>query len=57
MIETAVFNEETGKWYRNGESWKGVQADTYLEAFEKLYSRSIQIPPPQRAPRRNQEAE
>lgn len=56
MIESAVYNAETGLWYRQDKKWfDGVQADTYPEAFQKLYGHPVQVPPPQRSPRRKPE--
>lgn len=56
-IEHAVFNEETGEWYRQGTNCNGVKAATYPEAFELLYGHPIPIPLPQRAPRRVHEGD
>jgi hypothetical protein len=62
-----VYNSENGKWYRPETSFAvrevkgrgeklppdpGIYADTYPEAFEKIYGQALVIPPPVRAPRR-----
>jgi hypothetical protein len=57
MIEHAVYNEETGEWYRQGTNWDGVKAATYPEAFEKLFGHSVPITPPARSPRRLHEGD
>jgi hypothetical protein len=57
MAEHAVYNEETHQWYRQGTNWDGVTADTYPEAFERLFGHSVSIPPPVRSPRRAHEGD
>lgn len=67
MDEHAVYNAETGRWYRQGEGLnvqvikkgetpqpftEGVVASTYPEAFEMLYGHPVYILPVVRAPRR-----
>lgn len=59
MTEHAVYNEETGRWHRQGDSLgvqvvkkgepvhpssEGVTAATYPEAFEKLFGHAPTIP-------------
>lgn len=68
MEEHAVYNAETGRWYRQGESLSvqvvkkgetprpfsgGVVASTYPEAFEMLYGHPVPITPVTRAPHRD----
>jgi len=57
MLEHAVYNEETGEWYRQGTNWDGVKAATYPEAFEMLFGHPVQIPPPLRSARRFHEGD
>ena len=53
LTEHAIYREETALWYRLGDVCGiGVVADTYPEAFEKLYGHPVVIPPPARAPRK-----
>jgi len=54
MNDVAVFNAEDGLWYKQGQTWGGVQATTYPEAFEKLYGKCPHIPPPVREQRRKE---
>ncbi len=52
--DRVVYREETAKWYQSGLEFKtpGVTASSYPEAFELLYGRSVQIPAPVRAYRK-----
>ncbi len=52
--DRVVYREETSRWYQSGQEFKtpGVIAASYPEAFELLYGRSIQIPAPARAHRK-----
>lgn len=71
MTEHAVYNSEDGKWYRQGDDPWTVRevkpgqklqplvfavADSYPEAFEKLFGHAIVIPPPTHEQRHRQEA-
>ena len=67
MSDRAVYNEETSLWRKENDDLsvknavKGekiaqiieVKADTYPEAFEKLFGYSVFSPAPERAVRRN----
>jgi hypothetical protein len=68
LTEHAVYNAETSRWYRQGESLtvhvlkkgenprqftEGVIASTYPEAFELLYGHPVDIPANPRAPHRD----
>jgi hypothetical protein len=50
--ERAVYNEDSGRWYKQNECQMvstGVQADSYPEAFERLYGHAPFMPPPERS--------
>jgi hypothetical protein len=67
MTEQAIYHAEETRWYRIGEEpWRvrfvskgetlmpdfSVTADSYCDAFEKLYGHSVNIPLVQRDKRR-----
>lgn len=57
MQETAVYNAETSRWYKQEDINRtlvvdGVVASTYPEAFEILFGHPVPIPAVTRAPHR-----
>jgi hypothetical protein len=55
MNDRILYSSEEDRWYKTTttpRSYGTVEANSYYEAFEKLFGRPVYIPVPPRAPHR-----